>query len=95
MLSSLIDCNVSYGNWPFRRFPFKRLTDLRDHLKAQGVTRALVSHLGTVFHPDPHPYNLDLIEEATEVHGINPIPVVNPMLAGWQEDLGRRSKRCR
>jgi hypothetical protein len=85
----LIDVNVSYGSWPFKRFPFRRLGDLWAHLEAESIEQAFVSHLGCIFHPDPDPYNHELLNEAEGISGTVPVPVINPMLVGWQKDLER------
>ena len=83
----LIDINVSYGAWPFQRFRHTTLTELRGLLRAEGIETAFVSHLGGVFHPDPDPFNLELIEQSGRVDGVVPIPVINPAFPGWQERL--------
>lgn len=83
----LTDINVSYGAWPFQRFPFKSLRALADHLEAGEIGRALVSHLGGVFYPDPDPFNREIIEAAEALEVIDPVPVINPAYPGWQSCL--------
>lgn len=83
----LTDINVSYGTWPFQRFPFENLRALADHLETEEIGRALVSHLGGVFYPDPDPFNRELIEESKGLDVIHPIPVINPAYPGWQSHL--------
>ena len=83
----LIDINVSYGAWPFQRFRHTTLAELSGLLRAEGIEQAFVSHVGGVFHPDPDPYNLELIEEASRLDGIVPVPVINPAFPGWRQRL--------
>jgi hypothetical protein len=93
---NLIDINVSYGTWPFQQFPHGSLTELARHLRSQGIVQTFVSHLGGVFDPDAEPFNLSLIQAATEFNAaesdaeklvVHPVPVINPVFPGWEDHL--------
>jgi hypothetical protein len=79
-----IDINVSTGPWPFQRFALASLNDLQAHMSERDMEAALVSHLGTVFHADPQPFNEELFSEAAGLPAIRPVPVINPSLPGWE-----------
>lgn len=79
-----IDINVSTGPWPFQRFALSSLNDLQAHLSERDIEAALVSHLGTVFHADPQPFNEELSIGAAGLPAIRPVPVINPTLPGWE-----------
>lgn len=82
-----IDVNVSSGLWPFQRFTIPTLKSLQAHLSEREICTALVSHLGTVFHPDPQPFNEELFAESAGLPSIRPVPVINPALPGWEREL--------
>lgn len=83
----LYDINTWFGHWPWQRFPIKTIKDLEDHLLANDIQRALVSHLGTVFYQDPDPYNRDLMKACRKSDVLTPVPVLNPHLNRWQDVL--------
>lgn len=83
----LIDTNASFGHWPFAQLPFDSLRDLDAHFAAQGVERALLSSLDTIFLPDPDSSNLKLIEATRDYPRFVPVPIVNLAMANWREIL--------
>jgi len=83
----MIDVNVHTGSWPFQRFPFDSLEALADHLAAEQISIGYVSHLGCVLYADPDVYNRELIEGCRNVEPLRPVPVINPHLNGWRQNL--------
>ena len=83
----LIDTNVNLGPWPFTPVPDRTGPELAAHLAASGVRRALVSHLGAVFQPEPMVTNRKLFAAVKKSPGLLPVPVINPALANWREQL--------
>jgi predicted TIM-barrel fold metal-dependent hydrolase len=83
----LIDTNVSLGSWPFSPIPDRTGPELAAHLAANGIRRALVSHLGAVFLPDPTPANRALFARVRHTPSLLPVPILNPALANWREQL--------
>ena len=84
---NLIDTNVNLGPWPFTPVPDRTGPELAAHLAASGVRRALVSHLGAVFQPEPMVTNRKLFAAVKKTPGLLPVPVINPALANWREQL--------
>ena len=74
----LIDANVNLGPWPFTPVPDSTGPQLAAHLKANGIRRALVSHFGAVFLPDPMPANRRLFATVARTPALLPVPILNP-----------------
>ncbi|MBL4576107.1 MAG: amidohydrolase family protein [Opitutaceae bacterium] len=89
----LIDTNASFGHWPFARLPKRTLTALETHLTKNGIGHALISHLETLFTPDPHPYNLELIKATKRYDRFTPVPVLNLYNPDWLEGLETYRKK--
>jgi len=83
----LIDTNVNLGSWPFTFTPERTAAQLVKHLAANGISRALVSHFGAVFQPDPMPSNRTLLASVNPTPALVPVPYVNLCLANWAEQL--------
>ena len=83
----LIDTNVNLGPWPFTPVPDRTGPALAAHLAAAGIRRALVSHLGAVFLPEPMPANRQLFAAVRRTPALVPVPVINPALPNWREQL--------
>jgi len=82
-----IDANAALGPWPFAPLTERTAPQLVAHLKTHGVNRALVSHLGAVFLPEPMPANRALFAAIRRTPALLPVPVINPALATWREHL--------
>ena len=83
----LIDANVNLGPWPFTPVPDYTGPQLAAHLATNGIRRALVSHLGAVFLPDPMPANRRLFATVARTPALLPVPILNPALRTWPEQL--------
>jgi len=83
----LIDTNANLGPWPFTPVPDRPAPAFAAHLAANGVRRALVSHLGAVFLPDPMPANRQLFAAVRRTPALLPVPILNPALRTWPEQL--------
>lgn len=83
----LIDTNVHLGPWPFTPAPDRTGPELAAHLRERGIARALVSHLGTVFQPEPMVTNRRLFATVRRTPNLHPVPTLNPALANWREQL--------
>ena len=83
----LIDTNANLGPWPFSPLPDYTGPQLATHLAASGIRRALVSHLGAVFLPDPMPANRRLFAAVKRTPALLPVPILNPALRTWPEQL--------
>jgi len=83
----LIDTHCFLGPWPFLPVPDRSGRELAQHLRRHGVDRALVSHLGAAFLPEPMPSNRQLWATTRGVKALAPVPIINPALANWSEQL--------
>ncbi|MBI5381009.1 MAG: amidohydrolase family protein [Opitutae bacterium] len=83
----LIDTNAHLGPWPFSHLTEYSAAELVAHLGKHGIAQAVVSHLGAVFQPDPMPANRLLLAATRRQAALVPMPIVNPMLANWREQL--------
>jgi predicted TIM-barrel fold metal-dependent hydrolase len=89
------DANTWVGRWPFSFADVHTPRSLAAHLGRHGIRRALVSPLDAVFAPAPQPANLALLTDTRGHRGLVPIPVINPALAGWHEDLAAVAQDAR
>ncbi|MBN1676080.1 MAG: amidohydrolase family protein [Kiritimatiellae bacterium] len=83
----LTDINVSLGFWPFQRFALDSAAKLSRHLKAEGISRALVSSVEAVLYPDPDVYNRLLLRRTKPYRNLLPVPVINPLHPDWRNRL--------
>jgi hypothetical protein len=81
------DANTWTGRWPFSFADTHTPRSLAAHLARRGILRALVSPLDAVFAPAPQPSNRALLAATRGLRGLQPVPVINPALAGWRDDL--------
>jgi hypothetical protein len=90
-VTGLIDVSAWTGTWPFDLNGDFALPRLADRLARAGIREALVSPLAAVLAPDPMPANQALLAECAGAGDLpvrfHPVPVVNPALATWREDL--------
>lgn len=84
---NFLDASTWIGRWPFSFAPAHTPRSLAAHLKRHGITRALVSSLDPVFAPAPQPANRALLASTRPFRALLPVPVLNPALATWREDL--------
>jgi len=83
----LIDTNCFLGPWPFLPVPDRNGHELTAHLQRYGVNRALVSHLGAAFLPEPMSANRQLWQMTRGIRALEPVPIINPALASWRAQL--------
>lgn len=81
------DANTWIGRWPFAFIEEHNPRSLAAHLRAHGIGRALVSPLDAVFAPEPGPANYQLLRTTEGVSALVPVPVINPALGNWREEL--------
>ena len=81
------DANTWIGRWPFAFLDAHTPRTLAAHLRHHGIRRALVSPLDAVLAPSPGPANRDLLRTTRGIVALTPVPVINPALANWREEL--------
>jgi uncharacterized protein len=84
----IIDLNASLGHYPFRALRFNTAEKMIGLMDRNGIDRAVVSSLHSVFYRDAHRGNAELIA-ATKPHAKRFVPVatVNPKYVGWERDV--------
>ena len=81
------DAHTWIGRWPFAFCDVHSPATLSMHVKKHGIRQALVSPLDAVFAPEPGPANADLLRETRGLMALHPVPVINPALGNWREEL--------
>ena len=81
------DANTWVGRWPFAFLEAHTPRSLAAHLRRHGIRRALVSPLDAVLAPSPGPANRELLHTTRGLNALVPVPVINPALANWREEL--------
>ncbi|WP_438479826.1 hypothetical protein [Oleiharenicola lentus] len=81
------DANTWIGRWPFAFCDAHSARSLKTHLTKHGIARALVSPLDAVLAPEPGPANRALLATTLGVKGLEPVPVINPSLANWFDEV--------
>ncbi len=84
---NFFDANTWTGRWPFAFLPAHTPRTLTAHLRRHGIRRAFVSPLDAVFAPAPGPANRELLRTTRGMTALVPVPVINPALANWREEL--------
>jgi uncharacterized protein len=84
---NFFDASTWIGRWPFSFAPAHTARSLAAHLQRHGITCALVSPLDAVFAPGPQPANRELLASTRAFRALLPVPIINPALATWREDL--------
>ena len=84
----LIDCNAWLGHYPFRAVPDNSVDGLLRRMDRQGIERAVVSNLHSVFYSDGHSGNRELAEwVAHHRDRLIPCATLSPAFPGWERDL--------
>jgi predicted TIM-barrel fold metal-dependent hydrolase len=82
----VIDINAWTGHW--HTFPVQGEVDaVRNSLKDIGVDRIFLAPLHAVWGHNPHYCNKDVYAAATAHEDIEPVPVLDPTLATWKEEV--------
>ncbi|ACB76170.1 amidohydrolase family protein [Opitutus terrae] len=81
------DANTWIGRWPFSLQPALTARSLAVRLKEHGIGGALVSPVDAVFAPEPTAANRALLRETRTQPMLVPVPVIQPALANWREQL--------
>ena len=84
----IIDMNAWAGYWS--AYPVQgEVSQVRSSLREIGVERMLLSPMHAVWCHNPHLCN-DLVYQAAEEYpDIDPVPVLDPTIPTWLEELGR------
>jgi uncharacterized protein len=89
-LLMIIDINAYTGHWPTH--PVNGgLEEVRTSLKEYGIDRVCVSPLDAAWCRNPHLYNAPLCEAARAYDDVWPVPILDPTIATWSDELARSS----
>lgn len=85
----ILDVNCFVGHWPFRRIPYRTISDIVQLMARTHTHGALVTPLAGLFYKDCMSAVREMLDELeAESHpNLWPVAVVNPAFPGWQEDL--------
>ena len=84
----IIDLHAHLGHYPFRRLRHNTAPGLLGLMDRNGIDKAIVSSLNSVFYRNVHEGNRELrtsIQAAPD--RLIPLATVNPTYAGWEHDL--------
>jgi predicted TIM-barrel fold metal-dependent hydrolase len=56
-------------------------------MRANGIEHAVVSPFEGLFYADPEPANAALLRQVAGKRGISAVPVINPLMADWAEQV--------
>ncbi len=88
MSIELLDTNAWWGPWPFAEVRTDRTpAELAAWLKRHGIAGAWVSPLAGIWVDDPMPANRALREALPPRGKLWPLPILNPVLPNWLDDL--------
>jgi len=96
----MIDVNAFLGAYPWRKVPGTSPEALLKAMDRTGVQSAWVTHLPSLFWRDPTEGNPWLLETARKQSRFQPVPVVHPGLAQWEQviadavNAGAPAVRC-
>ena len=87
----LLDINAHVGHWPFKQLQHNTCASLLKIMNHYGVEISVVSNLNGVFYKDTQAANEELYDEFNSSRRFKnrfiPFAVLNPIYAGWQNDL--------
>jgi uncharacterized protein len=93
----LLDINASVGHWPFQQHPYNTCATLLERMNRFGVNRSVISNLNGIFYKNTQSANEELFDEiSSEKHFRDrfiQFAVINPIYAGWKEDVDICTKR--
>ncbi len=88
----IIDVNAWTGPWPaLVNVPFDA-APVRASLRAYGVERIYMSPLAAAWCANPHLCNQVVYAAADEYDDIHPVPVIDPTLSTWREELDKAAE---
>lgn len=83
----IIDVNAWSGPWPALVDVPYDAASVRASLREYGVERIFMAPLAAAWSANPHLCNAVVYEAASEFEDISPVPVIDPTLPTWPEEL--------
>lgn len=85
----IIDVNAWTGPWPALINVSYDVASVRSSLRVYGVERVFMAPLYAAWSANPHLNNSVVYEAADEYDNISPVPVIDPTLPTWPEELAK------
>jgi predicted TIM-barrel fold metal-dependent hydrolase len=87
----LIDINSYNGHWPFKQLKYTSCASRIERMNRFGVDLSVISNLNGIFYKNTQSANDELYNEIRSDREFGrrlvPFAVINPIYAGWQDDL--------
>ncbi len=83
----ILDANTWLGHWPFAELEPDTSDELVRHQAAHGISLSCVAPLDAVFYQDPRSANERLLRMLRSHPTLDPVPIVNPTLPTWPDEL--------
>ena len=88
----IIDVNAWTGPWPALVNVPHDVASVRASLREYGVERISMAPLAAAWSANPHLCNPVVYEAASEFEDISPVPVIDPTLPTWPEELEKAAR---
>lgn len=85
----IIDVNAWTGPWPALVNVPSDVASVRSSLREYGAERIFMAPLAAAWSANPHLCNSVVYEAADEYDDISPVPVIDPTLPTWPEELAK------
>ena len=87
----LFDINAYVGHWPFKKLRHNTCAEMLGRMDRFNVRYTIVSNLNGIFYKNTQSANEELYDEINSdnrfKNRIIPFAVINPIYAGWKDDL--------
>ena len=87
----LLDINAYVGHWPFKQLKYNTCGMLLDRMNKFGVDVSVISNMNGIFYKNTQSANEELYDEIKSENRFHdrfiPFAVINPIYAGWRDDL--------
>jgi predicted TIM-barrel fold metal-dependent hydrolase len=87
----VLDINAYVGHWPFKQLQYNSCSKLLDRMDRFGVDSSVISNLNGIFYKNTQSANEELYNELRSENRFKgrfiPFAVINPIYAGWRDDL--------
>jgi len=87
----VLDINAYVGHWPFKQLQYNSCPKLLERMDRFGVDVSVISNLNGIFYKNTQSANEELYNELRSETRFKdrfiPFAVINPLYAGWRDDL--------
>jgi predicted TIM-barrel fold metal-dependent hydrolase len=87
----LLDINSYIGHWPFKQLKYNTCASRLERMNRFGIDISVISNLNGIFYKNTQSANIELYSELKSESKFSsrfvPFAVINPIYAGWRDDL--------